>query len=260
MKTRFSPSDVALVTGASQGIGKRIAECLHECGVPVGLVSRRQHELESVATSLGERALAIGADLRDEAQLDSAVTVASEAFGPISILVNNAGVCQPKPLRATSSKDLLDSWEVNVRAPLLLTKHVEAGMRENGGGSIVNISSALASVAVPNRADYASTKGALEAATRALAVELGDGGIRVNAVAPSLTMSPMTQEALSNPVFRTSYLKGVPLNRIATPDDIADVVVFLASAESSYITGQCLVVDGGWSSTRPPIRPGPDAH
>lgn len=245
---------VALVTGASRGIGRCIAERLHHCGAVVALVSSTQGDLDAVVGSLGSGAVAIRADLRKEDELLAAADRAAEELGPVTILVNDAGVCHPRPLGAITTDLLAESWELNVRAPILLTQCVAPGMEAAGGGSIINVSSVLAEVGFPNRADYAGTKGALESATRALAAELGCLGIRVNAVAPSFTRTPMTEKTIDDPAWRAGYLPGVPLGRIADPDDVADLVRFLASDESRYITGQCIAVDGGWSTTRPRFR------
>jgi NAD(P)-dependent dehydrogenase (short-subunit alcohol dehydrogenase family) len=238
--------EVAVVTGASSGIGRRIAQLFHDAGATVVLVGRDRGRLGS-ALPAGPRAVAIPADLTDEEQLMAMADRVLAAHEAVTILVNAAGTCVPCSLDDVTSDLLYRGWLIHLRAPVLLAQRFAPGMAEAGYGSIVNISSVLAGHGHPDRVDYASAKGALEAATRALAAELGPRQIRVNAIAPGITRTRMTERFLENPRRRDAYVETVPLRRAGSVNDVARTAVFLAGPAGAYITGQCLSVDSGWS-------------
>jgi NAD(P)-dependent dehydrogenase (short-subunit alcohol dehydrogenase family) len=179
--------------------------------------------------------------------------VATAAFGRIDILVNNAGIVQTGDLLVTELQSVQELFAVDVFGPLLMIREVARSMRADGkGGAVVNITSRHASVGIPNTAAYAAAKGALLSLTRAAAIELAPYRIRVNAVAPGLTMTPSLQEWINqqdDPVtFERERASDIPLGRMGLPDDVAQAVLYLASDESVHVTGASLAVDGGYTA------------
>ena len=246
-------SKTALVTGASRGIGEGVARALDAAGARVVLTGRTVSDLERVAADLGNDPLVIPADLSPAgAGTRLAEAVLSETAG-VDVLVNNAGMAiagAPEDLKE-ADLDLIVS--VNFRSLLMLAVGLGPAMIERGGGSIINMSS-VASVRGPvGRVAYASTKGAIDAMTRALAADWGPKGVRVNAVNPGLIVTEMTEEGLSAHPGRAEELAArTALRRLGEPDDVAAVVVFLASDAARYLTGETIVVDGGMVRTIAP--------
>lgn len=239
----------ALVTGASRGIGAAVAVALDRAGARVALTARDRDRLDQVAALLTHNPVVLEADLGEPAAPGRLAEAALEAMGRVDVLVNNAALAVRAPaveLDATVIDRLL---AVNVRAPLLLIAALIPSMVAQGRGSIVNLSSVSAVVGTPRRAAYAATKGAVDAATRSLARELGPAGIRVNSVAPGVVDTDLW--------VRNKEVAGVvegidaqtALGRWAQPDDIADVVVFLASDAARFVTGETLCADGGLART-----------
>lgn len=239
----------AVVTGASRGIGAACARALDDAGARVALVARNKDDLEAVAASLGNDPVVLPSDLAEEGAADALAATLVEQLGRIDILVNNAGqsLMRPAAMADHASADAL--FAINQTSVLVLASKIGAHMAANGGGSIVNMSSAAAKVGVPMQAAYAATKGALDAMTRALAAELGPGGVRVNAVNPGIIETDMWDAGLKLPGVREYLERLTPLRRLGTAEDIADVVVFLASDASRYISAQTIVVDGGGTDT-----------
>jgi NAD(P)-dependent dehydrogenase (short-subunit alcohol dehydrogenase family) len=239
----------ALVTGASRGIGAATARALDRAGARVALVSRDLDALTIVASELQHDPVILVADLANaQAATDVAAHALSE-MGHVDVLVNNAAVAvrlATEDLKA----DLIDSLlAVNVRAPLLLISALIPSMQQRGAGSIINLSSISSLLGTPRRSAYAASKGALDAATRSLAMELGPLGIRVNAVAPGVVDTALWEKnkAVAGVVESVEAL--TPLRRWATPEDIADVIVFLASDSARFVTGETIAVDGGMART-----------
>ena len=239
---------VALATGASRGIGEAIARALDCAGARVALVGRNRRPLEALARSLRHDSKVIVADLEDPAAPAKVVAEAS-VLGPIEVLVNNAAIGVRTDTVSLDASTIDRLMAVNVRAPLLLAAGVIPAMTERGGGSIVNITSVSGLVGTPRRAAYAATKGALDAATRSLAIELGGSGIRVNAVAPGVVDTAMWEKNKAIPGVVESVEALTPLGRWSQPEDIAEVVVFLASDAARFITGETISVDGGMAKT-----------
>ncbi|HEV2760216.1 MAG TPA: SDR family NAD(P)-dependent oxidoreductase [Acidimicrobiales bacterium] len=240
----------ALVTGASRGIGAATARALDRAGARVALAARTQSDLEAVVAGLVNDPVALVADLGDATAVGDLAAAAEAALGRVDVLVNNAAVAQRVPTIGLDA-DVVDLlYAINVRAPLLLIAALLPGMIERKRGSIVNLSSVSGVVGTPNRAAYAATKGAIDAATRSLAIELGPVGIRVNSVAPGAVDTDLWARNRAVPGVIEQIEAQTPLRRWAEPDDIADVVVFLASDAARFITGETVCADGGMARTR----------
>lgn len=241
----------ALVTGASRGIGAAVARRLDAAGARVALAARSVDDLGSVAGGLRHDPVVLPVDLADPAAPARLADQAAQALGGhVDVLVNNAGAFTaggPSHLLDAASVDA--AFALNVRPVLLLTGAVAAGMAARGGGSVVTVSSAAGLRGTPFVTAYAATKGALDAATRSLAAEHGPAGVRVNAVLPGITVTSMTGRLFDDPAVVAFYTDRVALRRLGQPEDIADVVAFLASDAARYVTAQTLVVDGGWADT-----------
>jgi NAD(P)-dependent dehydrogenase (short-subunit alcohol dehydrogenase family) len=239
----------AIVTGASRGIGAAIARALDRAGARVALVARDQEALGSVAADMHNDPVILPVDLADADAPARLVAEARDRAGPIDVLVNNAALAARAPTDELDAELVDRLYAVNVRAPLLLIAALVPSMVERGRGAIINISSGSAVVGTPRRAAYAATKGAIDAATRSLAIELGPHGIRVNSVAPGVVDTEMWARNKAIPGVIEEIEALTPLRRWATPDDIADVVVFLASDGARFVTGETVCVDGGLART-----------
>jgi NAD(P)-dependent dehydrogenase (short-subunit alcohol dehydrogenase family) len=239
----------ALVTGASRGIGAATARALDRAGVRVALVARNPDDLAAVAADLHHDPLVLVGDFRDAEEPARIARQALDALGRIDVLVNNAAVAARL---ATVDMDavLIDELlAINVRAPLLLIAALVPSMIGHGRGSIINLSSVSGLVGTPRRAAYAASKGALDAATRSLAMELGPSGIRVNSVAPGVVDTALWAKNKAIAGVIETIDGQTPLRRWATPEDIADVIVFLASDAARFVTGETISADGGMART-----------
>jgi NAD(P)-dependent dehydrogenase (short-subunit alcohol dehydrogenase family) len=248
-----SPFDLqgttALVTGASRGIGAAIARALDRAGARVALAARDRAALEAVASDLANDPVVLAVDLAtaDEARRLAARSLA--ALGGVDALVNNAAIAHRGPAIELDA-DIIDRlYAVNVRAPLLLISGLLPNMIERGRASIINLSSVSGVIGTPRRAAYAATKGAIDAATRSLAAELGANGVRVNAVAPGVVDTDLWASNKAIPGVIEQIEAQIALRRWSVPEDVADVVVFLASEAARYVTGETLSVDGGMAKT-----------
>jgi NAD(P)-dependent dehydrogenase (short-subunit alcohol dehydrogenase family) len=204
--------------------------------------------LEDLATELGAGALAVRCDVRDAAQVRDAVGRAAKALGPADVVVNSAGV---------SSDDLAvdlseETWDrvvdTNLKGTFLVAQACAPPMLERGWGRVVNLASIFSLVGFPGRAAYGASKGAIASLTRQLAVEWAARGVTVNAVAPGPIETPMFAERLRDPDYRAATLGATPNGRIGQPEDVAAVIAFLAGEEALHVTGQVIVVDGGFTS------------
>jgi NAD(P)-dependent dehydrogenase (short-subunit alcohol dehydrogenase family) len=243
----------ALVTGASQGIGQAIAFALASQGADVAICARNQESLKQVAADIakktGRKVVAIAADLTKAADAENFIKQAHEALGRIDILVNNAGIFGSLPLRPFEQipSDEFDAvMRVNVRGVFECSKAVAPLMRQQKYGKIVNIASGTVFKGTPMLMHYVASKGAVVAMTRCMAREMGNDGIRVNCIAPGLTMS---ESVRNNPSWSddiiASNMASRALKREAVPEDMLGALIFLCSPESDFITGQTIVVDGG---------------
>lgn len=240
---------VAVVTGASKGIGAGIAEQFGAEGAAVIVnYASGKSGAEAVVqriTAKEGRALAVQADLANEDDVRRLFAEAKKAFGKLDILVNNAGIYEFAPLEAITAEHFHKHFNLNVLG-LLLAAQEAVKLMGPDGGSIINISSVVATMAVPQASVYSATKGAVDALTRSLAAELGPRKIRVNAINPGLIETEGTHSSgITKSDFRKDIEMHTPLGRIGKPDDIAPAAVFLASPESSWITGETLTISGG---------------
>lgn len=238
----------ALVTGASRGIGAAIACSLDRAGARVAVTARGRDSLEAVAAELGNRPVVLEADLADP-DAPRRLADATDALGHVDLLVNNAAFAARLPVEEIDAEMIDRHCAVNVRAPLLLIAALVPGMAQRGRGAIINVSSVSALVGTPRRAAYAASKGAIDAAMRSLAIDLGPRGIRVNSVAPGVVDTELwaKNKAIHGVVEQIEAL--TPLRRWSQPDDVADVVLFLASDASRFVTGETICVDGGMART-----------
>jgi len=241
---------VAVVTGASKGIGAAIASQLAAEGAAVVVnYSSSKTDADKVAagiTSKGGKAVAVQANLSKQGDIERLFAEAKNAFGRLDILVNNAGVYEFLPLENLSEDHFHKQFNLNVLG-LLLASQAAAKLFDGAGGSIINISSIVSTLAVPNAAVYSGTKGAVDAITRSLASELGPRGIRVNAINPGMVETEGTHSAgITESDMRRQVQAQTPLGRTGQPRDIVGAAVFLASAESSWITGENFVISGGY--------------
>ena len=237
---------IALVTGGSQGIGAAILQHLGKLGATVIGTATTENGAANINASLvaaGVPGRGVALDVCDEAQIEAITTMIEKEYGPVSILVNNAGVTRDN--LAMRMKD--DEWDVvidtNLKAVFRMSRAVMRGMMKAKSGRIINISSVVGHAGNPGQANYCASKAGLGGLTRALARELGSRNITVNCVAPGFIDTRMTQ-ALADKQ-RESLASNIPLGRFGSPDDVAAAVAFLASAEAGYITGSTIHVNGG---------------
>jgi 3-oxoacyl-[acyl-carrier protein] reductase len=235
---------VALVTGASGGIGAAISRALHGQGAVVALSGTRLEALESLATELGERAHVCPADLKDPAAAD-ALIAAVEAIGPLYALVNNAGMTKDGLALRMKDDDWATVLEVDLTAPFRLSRAALRGMLRRRAGRIIGIGSVVGTTGNGGQANYAAAKAGLIGMSKSLAQEVGSRGITVNVVAPGFVETAMTDVL---PAEQKAKLVGaIPLGRMGQPDDIAQAVVWLASEEAGWVTGTTIHVNGGMS-------------
>ncbi|HEX3805444.1 MAG TPA: SDR family NAD(P)-dependent oxidoreductase [Gaiellaceae bacterium] len=242
----------ALVTGAARGLGRAIALALAESGADVALGLRdakRDDGLADEIRVLGRRVLPVQMDVTDLEQVEAAVAATVDGLGSLDLLVNNAGGgAGHVPAENVTLEAFQRTLDANVRGTFFACQAAFGPMTERGFGRIVNVSSQAALVALPGEAVYCLAKAAVSHLTRCLAVEWGTRGINVNAVAPTFIRTPGTEPALSNPGFRAEVEERIAaLHRIGEPDDVAGAVVFLCSPAASLVTGETLVIDGGWT-------------
>ena len=239
----------AIVTGASRGIGAATAVALDKSGARVLLSGRDHVALQTVAAELEHDPIIMLNDLRDPTAPALLAAAALEELGGVDILVNNAAIAIRQPSEELQADSIDEILATNVRAPLLLIAALIPAMRAQHSGSIINISTVSAIRGTPRRAAYAASKGALSAASRSLAMELGPDGIRVNVVAPGAVDTALWAKNRTIPGVIEQIEAQTPLRRWGSVDDVADVIVFLASDAARFITGETLSPDGGMAAT-----------
>jgi len=249
MSTMKLTGKVAVVTGASKGIGASIAKHLAAEGAAVvvnyGSSKSGADKVVGEIASAGGKAIAVQADMAKKTDIEKLFAETKKAFGRLDILVNNAGIYEFSPIENVTEEHFHKHFNLNVLGLILATQEA-ARLFDSAGGTIINISSVVSTVGFPNAAVYSGTKGAVDAITRSLAKELGPRSIRVNAINPGMVETEGTHSAgITESEMRKQVEAQTPLGRIGRPQDIAGAAVFLASTDSSWITGETFVISGG---------------
>ena len=243
---------VALVTGAARGLGRAISLALAHAGADVALGLRDVHADAGVAreiAKLGRKALPLQMDVSRMEQIFQAVEETEKEFGRIDILVNNAGIAPENAAENVREQDFDATLAVNLKGTFFVSQAAGRLMIRQKSGTIINMSSQAGFAALPTESVYCMTKAGISHLTKCLAVEWGKYGIRVNAVAPTFIRTPGTESALSDAAFRADTVERIAaLHRIGEPMEVAGAVVFLASSAASLITGETILIDGGWTA------------
>ena len=249
MPARRVDGQVALVTGGSRGLGLGMALALAHVGARVALAARTASQLEHAVEQVrqvGTEAFAVPTDVADVAAVRTMVETVVQRFGRLDILINAAGVNIRKPADAFTEEEWDRLMAVNLRGAFFACQASARVMRQQGGGKVINVGSLSFEIVVPNIALYAISKGGMRQMTRALAVEWAADNIQVNAIAPGRFWTDMTDSIFSDPALYHSAVSVIPQGRPGFPADLAGATVLLASPASNYITGETIVVDGGW--------------
>jgi 2-deoxy-D-gluconate 3-dehydrogenase len=242
---------VAVVTGASRGLGRAMALALAEAGADVALAARSKPDLEETAHQverLGRRALAIPTDVRLLAEVETLVAQTRGLLGRLDVLVNNSGVAQVTPLAEMTPADWERVLDTNLTGVFNGCRAVASHFLAARSGKVINIASVLGAVGLPGYAAYCASKGGVIAFTRALAVEWARHNVQVNAIAPGWFVTDMNAGAFANEKVRERLLRDVPMRRTGRVEEIGPLVVYLASSASDYMTGQTIFLDGGHSA------------
>ncbi len=241
-----------IVTGAGSGIGRACTIALAREGARVALVGRRRDRIEELANEIGGSAFSLPADISKTSEITRLMDETLRYFGGLNFLLNNAGVLHIGNAEQITEEQWDHTFNVNVRGVWLLSRAALPHMRKAGGGSIINIASTLGLVGARNRAAYAASKGAVVLLTKGMAIDHGQENIRVNAICPSFVETELTAAVLSQvadpAAVRRERTAAHPIGRLGRPEDIAGLAVYLASDESSWMTGAALPVDGGYSA------------
>ncbi len=240
----------AIVTGSTKGIGLGIARAYVREGASVIVNSRSAEDCARVARELGSSAVALAADLSRSDEVRRLAREALDAFdGRVDILVNNAGQPRVAPSESLAESDYRYTLDLNLNGCFILTQEIVAGMLARGSGAIIHVSSMNGAVPFPQRLAYCVSKAGLNMMTKVMAIEWASRGVRVNAIAPGYVQTEFITMLSAKGIIDPAQLaRRTPMGRIGTPEEIGEVAVFLATPAASYITGEILTVDGGWSS------------
>jgi NAD(P)-dependent dehydrogenase (short-subunit alcohol dehydrogenase family) len=239
---------VALVTGASRGLGRAMAVALAEAGAELALLARSRGDLEETAAAVkaaGRSAVVLPADVRRPGEVDEAVETTLGAFGRLDVLVNNSGIAVVKPLVETSHEEWQAILDTNLTAAFSLCRAAGRAMIARRTGKVVNVASVLGAHGLSGYTAYSASKGGLIALTRTLAVEWARHNIQVNAIAPGWFLTPMNADAFADEKIRARLLAEVPARRVGQADELGPLVVYLASPASDFVTGEVVFIDGG---------------
>ena len=242
---------VALISGGARGMGATEAKMFAREGAKVvigDVLEEEGRQTEAEINETGGECLFVKLDVTSEAEWQMAVATAVARFGKLDILVNNAGIFRGNRVEDTTSEEWDQVMDINAKGVFLGTKHSIPEMRKAGGGSIVNISSVAGLVGNPYSSAYNASKGAVRLLTKSTAIQYANDGIRANSIHPGVIVTPMTQDVVNDPSFREFRLAANPISRLGQPADIAYGALYLASDESSFVTGSELVIDGGWTA------------
>ncbi len=239
---------VALITGASSGIGAETARVFADAGATVLASGRSPDRLASLAEAIGTACTSLPADLATVAGCRDLVAAALDQHECIDILVNSAGVALVDPVLEASVTDWDRTMAINLRAPFLLARGLAPAMVARGAGKIINISSQTGVIALPDHAAYATSKGGLNALTKSLMVELAPHNIQVNAICPTVIMTEMGRQIWSPPEKSGPMLAATPLGRFGNPVEVADMALYLASPASDLVNGALMMIEGGFTS------------
>jgi NAD(P)-dependent dehydrogenase (short-subunit alcohol dehydrogenase family) len=240
---------VAVVTGASKGLGRQMAESLAAGGASVALVARSADLLDKVAAGIRENggtAEAIVADVTDESAVAEVVEQVTERLGVCDILINNAGINNRKSIVDFSLAEWNEILAVNLSGPFLCSRAFVPGMREKKWGRIINMTSIMTHISLPNRTGYSTTKAGLLGFTKALALELASDGVTVNGISPGPFATEMNKPLIEDPEKNKMFLERIPLGRWGKVKEIGTLAVYLCSDDAGFITGTDIVIDGGW--------------
>ncbi len=243
---------VAIITGARRGMGRTHALALSKAGAKIVVSDISEEDCEKVVEEIeknGGEAMAVKCNVTKKREVDELIKKTVEKFGKVDILVNNAGICQFKPFLELTEEEWNKTIDINLKGYFLCAQAVAKEMAKQKRGVIVNITSVAMGqqgVGFPNLAHYCASKGGIGGITEALAVELAPFNIRVNAIAPGMIDTPMIESTKQDPKTMEAMLSRIPMHRAGKPEEVSNLVLFLASDASSYMTGSTVVIDGGW--------------
>ncbi len=244
-------SHVAVVTGASKGLGREMAEALAAAGAKVALVARNERLLSEVVQGIGARdgtAEYIIADITDETAAAEIDQFVREKFGTCDILINNAGINNRKPIEEMSLEEWREIIEVNLTGPFAMSRAMVPGMKDMRWGRIINMTSIMSHVSLPNRTGYSTTKSGLLGFTRALALELAPYNITVNGISPGPFATEMNRPLIEDPEKNSQFLASIPVGRWGKIEEVATLAVYMCSDAAGFLTGTDIVIDGGWTA------------
>jgi NAD(P)-dependent dehydrogenase (short-subunit alcohol dehydrogenase family) len=251
MKPRELEGKVALITGASKGLGKAMALALAETGAHIALVSRDKNLLGEVAAAvraLGSEAEVFPADVSDEAQVLALEKAVTARFGKLQILINNAGINLRKPITDFTLEEWNRIQTTNVTSAFLMCRAFVPHLKGQGYGRILNLTSMMSHVALPGRTAYSTSKAALLGFTKALALELVPDKITVNGISPGPCSTEINKPLMENAELSQWFLSRIPVGRWGRPEEIGQLAVYLCSEAAGFITGTDIVIDGGWTA------------
>jgi NAD(P)-dependent dehydrogenase (short-subunit alcohol dehydrogenase family) len=251
LATSSLESRVAVVTGASKGLGKQMARSLAAAGAAVALVARAEGLLQEIAADIrrqGGKVEVLVADVTDETGISAVAQRVEEKLGVCDILVNNAGINNRKPIEDFTLAEWNEILAVNLTGPFLMSRAFVPGMKKNRFGRILNMTSTMSHVSLPNRTGYSSTKAGLLGFTKSLALELAPFNITVNGISPGPFDTERNQPLKEDPEMNALFTSRIPLGRWGKAEEIGPLVVYLCSEQAGFITGTDIVIDGGWTA------------